>query len=323
MHRRVLFLSLLTAVVPTAAEAHFILMQPPSWQMQGQVGDPQKMGPCGDPGTKTNVVTTFHAGDTVHFVFSEAIPHTGHYRFALGVHGMADLPADPHVTTNAQGFSVSVPIENPAQFPVLADGVNQHDGNIPVGKMWTADVKLPADMTCQECVLQITEYMRDHGSNTGGNDGFFYHHCAVVNIVAAAAPTDAARAADAGEAIDAGTLDARGTAGTGGSGTGAGGSGGTGGTGGAAGTDGSGERGTDGSVGGNGTGGSAGSGPGNMAGTSGSPSGGQGTGGSSPSGSSKGKGGCTVGGATTSAAAPSALLALALGAACRRRHRHR
>src|SRR4051812_44553694 len=80
---------------PSAARAHFVLMQPMSFQMQNIAGDPQKPGPCGEPGTATNMVTTYHAGDTVHFIFKEAITHGGHYRVALGLHGKADLPADP------------------------------------------------------------------------------------------------------------------------------------------------------------------------------------------------------------------------------------
>ena len=54
-------------------------------------------------------------------------------------------------------------------------------------KVWK-DVKLPAGMTCTGCVLQVTQFMTDHGSNTGGNDGYFYHHCANVTILPAAAP---------------------------------------------------------------------------------------------------------------------------------------
>jgi hypothetical protein len=96
---RPLLASLVFACVlaPSTARAHFVLMQPPSFQMENAIGDPQKAGPCGGPGTATSMVTTYHAGDTVHFVFKEAIIHGGHYRVALGLKGQSDLPADPTV----------------------------------------------------------------------------------------------------------------------------------------------------------------------------------------------------------------------------------
>ena len=192
---------------PTAAFGHFVLDKPLSWQEQSVLGDPQKKGPCGDPGTATGAVTDFTAGATVHFELTETIPHGGHYRVALGLKGQADLPADPPVTARA-GISVSAPIQNPPQFPVLADGLLVHtDSEISPGKRWTADVKLPAGMTCEKCVLQITQFMTDHGSNTGGNDGFFYHHCAVVNIKAAVTPDAAPAPADAAPPRDTVTPD--------------------------------------------------------------------------------------------------------------------
>ena len=40
-------------LAPLAARAHFVLMQPPSFQAQNSVGDPQKAGPCGGAGTRT------------------------------------------------------------------------------------------------------------------------------------------------------------------------------------------------------------------------------------------------------------------------------
>jgi MYXO-CTERM domain-containing protein len=168
------------------ARAHFILSEPPSFQAQNAFGDPQKAGPCGGNGTPTGAVTRYQAGAVVHFAFQETIPHGGHYRISLGMTGQGDLPPDPPVVAR-DGVSISAPIQDPPQFPVLADGVNPHTSVAP-GKMWTADVKLPANVTCDACLLQITQFMTDHGSNTGGNDGFFYHHCAAITIGAAAAP---------------------------------------------------------------------------------------------------------------------------------------
>jgi hypothetical protein len=282
MKARALLFALSALTIPSVARAHFVLTQPPNWLKQSTAGDPQKPGPCGGTGTKTNIVTTLHAGDTVHFDYTEAIVHGGHYRFALGLKGQADLPADPTVMAR-NGISISVPIQNPPVFPVLADGVNAHKASdITSGHKWTYDLKLPAGMTCDACVLQITQFMTDHGSNTGGNDGFFYHHCADVKILAAGV------SADAGVAADAGTPDS-------GRGTGGGGSP----TGGASGGGGSGTGGEVSTGGAMGTGGAVSTG-GAKGGSGGAtdPTGTEDTGGAggSPSEPRKSAGGCSFGG---------------------------
>src|SRR5262249_21201381 len=43
-------------------------------------------------------------------------------------------------------------------------------------------VKLPDGMLCTNCVLQVEQFMSNHGKNNPG--GCFYHHCAIVNITA-------------------------------------------------------------------------------------------------------------------------------------------
>ncbi|HXU82984.1 MAG TPA: SCE4755 family polysaccharide monooxygenase-like protein [Polyangia bacterium] len=281
--------------IPSVASAHIRLDMPPSFQVQNSAGDPQKSGPCGGPGTKSNVVTNFHAGDTVHFEWTETLAHGGHYRFAIGLKGEADVPPDPKVVAQG-GTSISAPIQNPPVFPVLADGIYPHAAaDISSGKKWTYDLKLPAGMTCTACLLQITQFMTDHGSNTGGNDGYFYHHCAAVTIAAAGAPGDAAAPADAGARDASKPLDTAATGGAGGSTGGTGGStGGAGGsTGGASGSTG-GASGSTGGASGN-TGGARGTG-----GASGG-AGGEGTGGSDETGGSspkpsKSSGGCSYGG---------------------------
>jgi hypothetical protein len=312
MHRCTFVSTLIVATmasVPSIAHAHFFLVEPPSWQMQGGAGDPQKEAPCGDLGIKTNIVTRFHAGDTVHFAFNEMIPHTGHYRIALGLRGQMDLPADPTVTLDANRNSIGVPIQNPAVFPVLADGLLSHNaGDIQVGHMYTADVTLPANMTCDPCVLQITQYMNDHGSNTpttNFNGGFFYHHCAAIAILAPGAPLDGGSLADGAATTDARPADGnaspadapREAGGGGGASGGTSGSGGTGGSGASGGGGGSG--GSGGLPGSAGASGSAGQG-GTAGGTSGTGGGTAtgGAGGSRPATKSS-SGGCAVAGGSS------------------------
>jgi MYXO-CTERM domain-containing protein len=325
MHRFTFASTLVVATIaslPSIAHAHFVLVEPPSWQMQGLAGDPQKEAPCGDPGVRTNTVTRFHAGDTIHFAFNEMIPHTGHYRVALGLRGQIDLPADPTVMLDAGRNSIGVPIQNPAVFPVLADGLLPHNaGDIQVGHMYTADVRLPANMTCDQCFLQITQYMNDHGSNTpttNFNGGFFYHHCAAIAILPAGAPLDGGLSVtDAGATADARPADGnpspadapRDTGGGGGASGGTGGSGGSGGTSGSGGTGGS--SGSAGTIGSGGQGGGAG---GTSGGAGGTATGG--TGGTKPA--TKSSSGCAVAGGS-----PGGLVMLFIAAALLVRRRGR
>jgi hypothetical protein len=62
---------------------------------------------------------------------------------------------------------------------VLADGLWQHTSRST--EPFETDVQLP-NINCPTCTLQIVEFMAEHGYNKEG--GYFYHHCAVLNITA-------------------------------------------------------------------------------------------------------------------------------------------
>lgn len=161
------------------ASAHFVLQTPASWMSQDSSGNPQKLGPCGNEGggTPTGTVTTFAPGETVTVTIKEAVFHPGHYRIALGVESRDSLPAEPVVTAGSTPCG-SVPIESPATFPVLADGVFQH--TTAFSGPQTVQVTLPTNVTCAKCTLQVIEFMSDHPLNNPG--GCFYHHCADIAI---------------------------------------------------------------------------------------------------------------------------------------------
>jgi hypothetical protein len=179
-----------------SARAHFALEAPSSWMSQDAVGLPEKLGPCGDEydgtdaATPTGIVTTFQEGQTITVTVDELIFHPGHYRIALAVHDRSELPAEP-VVTPADTPCGSAAIENPAVFPVLADGVFDHTAAF--GSPQSVQITLPAGVTCTKCTLQVIEFMGEHPLNSPG--GCFYHHCADIAIVASAA--------DAGAGVDA------------------------------------------------------------------------------------------------------------------------
>ena len=197
---RVLFAFTLGLVaLPAALSAHFRLLEPASWVTEDQLGDPQKLGPCGgDPKGDnakflTNAVTKVVGGSKLHLKIQETIFHSGHYRVALAVNSRTELPPDPYTFekyTEKGVYSVWAAIQSPPQVPVLADGLFQHypkpgepDSARPKEPMkpWEADVEIP-NISCPRCTLQVIQFMAGHGYNQPG--GYSYHHCADLAITA-------------------------------------------------------------------------------------------------------------------------------------------
>jgi hypothetical protein len=173
----------------SGAHAHFKLIEPTSWLIEDERGDPQKTGPCGGSntnwGTQSFVIGKATGGQQLHVKVQETIYHPGHYRVALAVSSPTELPPDPKAEikdTERGPRSVSAAIQNPPQVPVLADGLFVHSAP-PNGPMppWEADVQLP-NITCKKCTLQVVQFMADHLYNNPG--GYTYHHCAELQITA-------------------------------------------------------------------------------------------------------------------------------------------
>jgi hypothetical protein len=179
----------LMIAVPAVIHAHFKLLEPASWLIEDNRGDPQKAGPCGgtnsDYGKPSYIIGKAVGGQKLHLKVQETVYHPGHYRVALAVNSPTELPLDPDTTTRESDrgpWSVSAAIQNPTQIPVLADGLFMHSTR-PTGPMdpWEADVQLP-NINCRKCTLQVVQFMADHGFNNPG--GYSYHHCANLQITA-------------------------------------------------------------------------------------------------------------------------------------------
>jgi hypothetical protein len=186
---RSLLIAGVLALAVQSAWAHFKLLEPTSWLIENDLGDPQKAGPCGgtnaDWGKPSYIVSKAIGGQKLHIKVQETVYHPGHYRVALAVNSPTELPPDPKVTTKdgERGpVSVSAAIDNPVQIPVLADGLFMHNMR-PSGKMdpWETDVVLP-NISCKKCTLQVVQFMAEHGSNNPG--AYTYHHCANLQITA-------------------------------------------------------------------------------------------------------------------------------------------
>jgi hypothetical protein len=169
---------------------HFKLLEPASWLVEDDRGDPQKAGPCGgsndDWGTPSYIVNEAVGGSLLHLKVQETIYHPGHYRVALAVNSPTELPPDP-VATEREGergpVSVSAEVQDPPQLPVLADGLWAHHERPAEGEelIFEADIRLP-NINCEACTLQIIQFMEEHRYNNPG--GYSYHHCATLKITA-------------------------------------------------------------------------------------------------------------------------------------------
>ena len=186
---RLLLVLTIVALAAQAAWAHFKLLEPASWIVESDRGDPQKSGPCGgsntDWGKPSYIISKAVGGQKLHIKVQETVYHPGHYRVALAVNSPTELPPDPQVTTRDSDrgpWSVSAAIPNPTPIPVLADGLFVHSTR-PAGTMepWETDVLLP-NINCKKCTLQIVQFMAEHAFNNPG--GYTYHHCAEIQITA-------------------------------------------------------------------------------------------------------------------------------------------
>jgi hypothetical protein len=189
MKTRFVVLAAAAAVlIPAAASAHFVLLSPASHLTENRLGDPQKAYPCGEndaiKGTASNAVSEVMGGELMHLKVQETIFHPGHYRVALAVNDLKELPADPEAVTRAGArgpISVSGRIDPKPKAPVLADGLFVHTTKVDTGAFSETEIKIP-NINCKGCVIQVVQFMAEHGLNTPGD--FTYHHCAVVNITA-------------------------------------------------------------------------------------------------------------------------------------------
>jgi hypothetical protein len=167
---------------------HFKLLEPVSWLIEDDRGNPQKAGPCGgtnnDWGEESYVINEARGGSMLHLMLEETIYHPGHYRVALAVNSPTELPPDPEAVTRDSDrgpWSVSAPIQDPPEIPVLADGLFVHDVRPDEPQIYEADIPLP-NINCEKCILQVVQFMAEHAYNNPG--GYSYHHCAHVRITA-------------------------------------------------------------------------------------------------------------------------------------------
>jgi hypothetical protein len=194
VRHQLLFAAIVIASLAGRADAHFVLVSPAASLAQNRLGDPQKIAPCGgvsanpgrgtpaNPGVPSGAVTAVRGGTNLPLLVQETIFHPGHYRVALA-RTAAQLPPDPVVTTaqTEKGVrSQSAVIQSPPVAPVLLDGIFAHTER-PTQNFET-EIPIP-NINCQNCVLQVIEFMADH-PGIAVDGGHSYHHCSILNITA-------------------------------------------------------------------------------------------------------------------------------------------
>src|SRR5687767_13344307 len=162
MKSRILWGVMVAASLSSAADAHFVLVQPAASLLQNRLGDPQKIGPCGgvsanpgrgtpaNPGVPSGSITELKGGSMMPLLVQETIFHPGHYRVALA-RTQAQLPPDPKVSTKETekgARSASAEIQSPAVAPVLADGLFVHTER-PMNN-WESEIAIP-NIDCKGC----------------------------------------------------------------------------------------------------------------------------------------------------------------------------
>ncbi len=181
------------AVGAVEAQAHFYLESPASWIVQDDMGDPQKIAPCGgtnaDGGTRTGAVTEVAGGSMLKIGVLETVFHPGHYRVALArrINWLPDDPVAVMKQTENGPRSDHADFDLVAKPPILVDGLWASDVKREPATCDT-EVRIP-NIDCEGCYLQVIQFMENHPGVREGD--FSYHHCAILNIKAdAALPLD-------------------------------------------------------------------------------------------------------------------------------------
>lgn len=166
---RRLGLTLLLSLIPTTAFAHVELLEPQP-RLAGREGGRQlKTGPCGqtENARTTDRISVFEPGQEITVRWEEYIDHPGYFRIAFDVDGDDDFPI------RANQDSVDPATDNPAaEYPVgdvILKYVEDSKGT------YETTVTLP-DVECDNCTLQLTQFMYDKVGS--GTDNEYYFQCA-------------------------------------------------------------------------------------------------------------------------------------------------
>jgi hypothetical protein len=164
------------------ASAHLNLVSPPP-RLEGQAGGNQlKTKPCGQmTNMRTDKVTTFTPGQKVDIKIKEYVDHPGYFAVAFDPDGDDNFPFP-----RANMDDVDAATDDPkALFPIsntvlgIRTDKEKECYTENAQHECTISVTIP-NMTCQNCTLQVTQFMTDKLGD--GNDNEYYYQCADIKI---------------------------------------------------------------------------------------------------------------------------------------------
>ena len=165
------------------AAAHLDMTDPPP-RLGGRAGRTQlKNGPCGQStNARTDNVTVYEPGATITVRWDEYINHPSYYRISFDVDGDDDFPI------RADMDSVIRTGDDPAAANPVGDVVLMYVTETPGTSSYAVDVTLP-DVECENCTLQVIQFMYDKLGD--GRDNEYYFQCADIALRAAGTTPDA------------------------------------------------------------------------------------------------------------------------------------
>lgn len=134
----------------------------------------QKAAPCGQSvnGRTTDRVTTYDPGETITIRLNEEINHDSYYRVSLNPNGdtFPIRPAAPVGESIDDALAAEQALDQPGDADGRLLGVFADNGTANNNEA-VLQVTLPADLECQNCTLQVTQFMYDRGNP-------YYFQCA-------------------------------------------------------------------------------------------------------------------------------------------------
>lgn len=194
----------LTFFASSTAFAHIDLLTPEARAHGSAAGgdsapDPgadQKSVPCGqETNGRTERVATYAPGETISLTIREETNHASYYRVWLQPDGDANIPQRP-----VESVSSDETLAEAMEAEMALDAAGDADGrlldvlvddNDVSGMELTYEVTLPTDVTCDNCTLQIIQFMYDRANP-------YYYQCADLVIAEDASTAGGAMAGDAG-----------------------------------------------------------------------------------------------------------------------------
>lgn len=175
--------AVLSAFLASPAQAHVDLISPPA-RLGGEAGGGQlKLKPCGQTTNKRgDKVTTFTPGQKVDIKIKEYVDHPGYLAVAFDPDGDDSFPFPranmDKVNANTDDPKALFPVDGTTILGLRTDK-DKNCATENADKTCTISITIP-NMTCQNCTLQVTQFMYDKLGDNADNE--YYYQCADIKV---------------------------------------------------------------------------------------------------------------------------------------------